>query len=141
MARGLVIGKFMPLHLGHIKLIRFAAEKCRDVTVLLCARNEEPIPGPVRLGWLWETFRDDPRVNIACTDRELPDSISSLREMPRVWASYLSVRFPDARTIVSSEDYGESLAEYMGIDHIVFDPERSDVPISASMIRMSPYEY
>jgi HTH-type transcriptional repressor of NAD biosynthesis genes len=141
MTAGLVIGKFHPLHAGHIALIRFAAEKCGSVTVLLGALPGENVPGHVRLGWLWETFRADPRVTIAYTEGDLPDSPVPDRTVSSVWAEYLSVRFPAARTIVSSEGYGEYLAEHMGIGHLEFDPERKAFPVSGSMIRSSPYEH
>ncbi len=141
MKHGLVIGKFLPLHQGHLGLIRFAADACGSVTVLLGALSGEPVPGPVRFGWLWETFRYDPRVSLAYTDQELPSAPVSSREVSRTWAAYLSVRFPEARTIVSSETYGDYLAEYMGIEHLYFDPERKKVPVSGSMIRSSPGEH
>jgi HTH-type transcriptional repressor of NAD biosynthesis genes len=33
MIRGLVIGKFMPVHNGHIALINFAASQCDELIV------------------------------------------------------------------------------------------------------------
>ena len=139
MKQGLVIGKFLPLHSGHEALIRFAMSNCDELTVLLGVTAGEPIPGHLRYKWLWETFRGEEGVRIEYTDDPLPDAPVSSREVSRVWADYLSERFPETRIIFSSEQYGEYLAEYMGIEHRFFDPDRSEIPVSATMIRESPY--
>jgi len=141
MKHGLVIGKFLPPHKGHEALIKFAASRCDELTVLLGAKNDEPIPGHLRLKWLWETFRNDASIHIEYTDDELPDAPVSSREVSKVWAEYLSEKFPSARIIISSEKYGEFLAEYMGIEHIYFDPARKEFPVSGTMIRESPHIY
>jgi HTH-type transcriptional repressor of NAD biosynthesis genes len=139
MIHGLVIGKFLPLHKGHEALIRYAASQCDELTVLLGVKKDEAISGHLRLKWLWETFRDDPSIHIEYTDDELPDSPVSSRDVSRVWADYLSERFPAVRLIVSSEEYGEFLAEYMGIEHKYFDMERKKFPVSGSLLRESPH--
>ncbi len=139
MIQGLVIGKFLPLHKGHEALIRYAASQCDELIVLLGVKKEETIPGHLRLKWLWETFRDDPSVHIEYTDDELPDSPVSSRDVSKVWAEYLSDRFPAVRLIISSEEYGEFLAEYMGIEHKYFDMERKNFPVSGTIIRESPH--
>lgn len=138
MKHGLVIGKFLPLHKGHEALINFAAEHCDRLIVLLGVKNDEPVPGHLRLKWLWETFRNNSRIHIEYTDDDLPDSPVSSRDVSKVWAGYLSEKFPSVRLIVSSENYGEYLAEYMGIEHLYFDVERSRFPVSGTMIRESP---
>jgi HTH-type transcriptional repressor of NAD biosynthesis genes len=57
----------------------------------------------------------------------------------KLWADNLSKRFPETRNIISSEQYGEYLAEYMGIEHRFFDAERINIPVSGTMIRENPY--
>lgn len=42
---GLVFGKFMPLHAGHLSLIEFAVENCDRLNVILCYTYEEEISG------------------------------------------------------------------------------------------------
>ncbi len=141
MKQGLVIGKFLPLHRGHEALIRFAATQCDELIVLLGVKKEEPVSGHLRLKWLWETFRDEPSIHIEYTDDELPDSPVSSRDVSKVWADYLADRFPAVRLIVSSEEYGEFLAEYMSIEHRYFDAERKEFPVSGTVIRESPHRY
>jgi len=141
MKQGLVIGKFFPLHKGHEELIRYAATQCDELIVLLGIKKSESIPGHLRLKWLWETFRNEPSIHIEFTDDDLPDSAVSSRDVSKVWAEYLSERFPGVRLIVSSEEYGEFLAEYMGIEHKYFDIERKIIPVSGTIIRESPHRY
>lgn len=49
---GLVFGKFMPLHLGHVLLLRFAEASCHRLTIVVCSLENEPIPGHVRFQWV-----------------------------------------------------------------------------------------
>lgn len=135
---GLIIGKFMPPHLGHMALIGFARQQCEKLTVLVGARPDEPIPGILRDHWLKDTYKGDSGIIIDYTEDDLPDAPVSSREVSQVWAEYLAGRYPEADVIFSSEKYGEFVAEYMGIEHVPFDPDRSGNPVSASMIRNSP---
>lgn len=139
MKHGLVIGKFLPLHTGHEALIKFAKSNCDELIVLLGVTAGEPIPGHLRYKWLWETFRAEPGIRIEYTDDPLPDAPVSSRDVSKVWAEYLSRRFPETRIIFSSEQYGEYLAEYMGVEHRFFDAERNKIPVSGTMIRENPY--
>lgn len=141
METGLVIGKFMPPHTGHIELIRFAAGRCDSLIVLVGARKDEPIPGLLRLEWMRETFSGQGNISVEYTDEELPDSAESSRTVSRVWAEFLRERFPGVSVIFSSETYGDYLAEYMNIRHESFDPERKSVAISGREIRAHPFRY
>ena len=42
---GLVIGKFLPPHRGHGLLINTACSCSDQVTVIVCAKDADPIPG------------------------------------------------------------------------------------------------
>ncbi len=136
--RGLIIGKFLPPHAGHLAMIDFAKAQCESLNVLLGALAGESIAGPLRFEWLKESLRDRTGVTADYTDEELPTAAESSRDVSKVWAQWLKIRYPQADLIVSSEPYGEYLAQYMGIEHIAFDPPRASVPVSATMIRENP---
>ena len=53
---GIVIGRFMPLHDGHIALIRTAQALVDHLTVIICCETGDLISGEQRLSWLIETF-------------------------------------------------------------------------------------
>jgi cytidyltransferase-like protein len=63
MTRGLVWGKFLPLHLGHGHLIETARAGCDELVVVPGARDDEPWPLELRESWLRETF---PWAEIRC---------------------------------------------------------------------------
>lgn len=46
--RGVVIGKFLPPHRGRKFLIETARSGSEHITVIVCARPEDDIPGVVR---------------------------------------------------------------------------------------------
>jgi len=140
MIRGLIIGKFMPLHRGHIALINFALDNCDQLIILVSANDKEPIPGPERLKWVRSAFADNENVLTEYTEEDLPDAPVSSRSVSLVWAKFLSARFPGVNLLFSSEKYGDYLAEYMGIKHKMFDLKRINLSISASDIRQEPFK-
>jgi len=137
----LIIGKFMPVHTGHLAMIESATRLASKTHVLLGALEGEPIPGPLRYSWLKEAVASLGVVETHYTEEDLPTAAESSREVSRVWAAWLKKRFPAIDLIVSSETYGEYLAEYMGVAHFAFDPERVSVPVSATMIRDAPWRH
>jgi cytidyltransferase-like protein len=56
--RGFLLGKFMPPHAGHVALIRSARQLVDQLSVLVCARDGDPIPGLTRLDWMRQLFPD-----------------------------------------------------------------------------------
>ncbi len=138
---GLVIGKFMPIHEGHVAMVAFAAERCDRVDVLVGALPGEPIPGPLRLEWTKATLVRFPNVSVSYTDEELPTAAESSRPVSKAWAEWLAPRYPGVDALVSSEPYGAYLAEYLGVADLRFDTPRSAVPVSASDIRADPFAH
>lgn len=138
---GLVLGKFMPLHVGHEALLRFAKGHSRHLIVLVGATKEEPIPGPTRFNWLRRRFLGASNVEVHYTDHDFPQAQESDREVSRYWANWLKEMFPDVTCIFTSEPYGEYVAEYMGIQHMCFDEPRAQLPVSGTMVRQNPMMY
>jgi HTH-type transcriptional regulator, transcriptional repressor of NAD biosynthesis genes len=58
-----------------------------------------------------------------------------------VWSEKLSEMFPSVDVIFTSEPYGDFVAEYMGIDHVMYDEQRISDPISGTKIRNNPLLY
>ncbi|MCF6406876.1 AAA family ATPase [Chitinophaga filiformis] len=138
MCKGFVFGKFMPFHKGHEAMIRFALSHCDTVSVLVCCSNRETLPAAVRQSWVETTFRDEPRVEVLLyqyDERSLPNTSETSAAVSAVWAEQFKLLFPDHNIVVTSEPYGELVAEYMGITHIPFDMEKSRYPVSATKIR------
>jgi HTH-type transcriptional regulator, transcriptional repressor of NAD biosynthesis genes len=140
MNKGLIIGKFMPPHLGHLGLIRFAAKRCDKLTVAVCSRPNEPISGLKRYRWMNDLLIDYENIEIAWIRAELPQDKKASRNASKIWSNYLLQRFNKIDLIFTSEKYGDFLAEYMGAKHISYDSIRSKFPISATMIRKKPFK-
>lgn len=144
MNTGLVFGKFMPPHHGHLALVDFAAAHCQRVLVVLCVDPAEPIPGELRLQWLREIFANRREIEVIYLPYDpaiLPNSSVSSREISRVWAAAFQAQLPPLDAVFTSEPYGDYLAEYMGIRHVLFDQPRLANPVSASQIRAQPWRY
>ena len=138
---GLVFGKFCPCHLGHIALIRFAQSQCDHLYVLLSVSDKDPIPSKLRLGWMLDLFKDDLNIEIRITDIELPVVPYSSKLISKMWAEWLKKTFPDVTTLFTSERYGDFTAEFMGIDHVLFDNDREEFFVSGTKIRNHPFVY
>jgi HTH-type transcriptional regulator, transcriptional repressor of NAD biosynthesis genes len=144
MKKGLVLGKFMPLHQGHLSLINFAVQRCDQLYVLLCHTPGEPIAGNIREQWLRKTFENIGNIIVVSFNYDssvLPNTSVSSREVSRQWASAISNLLGPIDIVFSSEPYGDYIAEYMGAVHHSFDEKRTIVPVSASVIRENPFLY
>ncbi len=142
MQNGLVLGKFMPLHNGHLALIDFALKQCEKLYILVCANDSiEPIPGLLRLQWVQQTFGQHPNIEICYTAEKIPYTSYSSRHISKLWATFIKSKFPDLSVFISSEKYGNYVAEYLGIRHQIFDEARMIIPVSATQIREKPLTY
>ncbi len=136
MTTGLVPGKFLPPHLGHLYLVEFARAYATDVTVVVGTLAREPIPGELRYRWMRELFPDLDVVHLTDENPQEP------HEHPRFWdiwrESLLRVvpRRPDL--VFASETYGERLAKELGAKWIPVDVARSAVRVSGTAIRNDP---
>ena len=133
MRRGLVVGKFYPVHAGHQFLIDTALAGSEQLTILVCDRPEYRIPASVRAGWLAELYPTK-NVDIVIIQDELDDNDS------KGWAKNTIDTLGFAPDIVfTSEDYGDTYAKYLGAHHIKVDKARKNFPISGTEIRNNPW--
>jgi HTH-type transcriptional repressor of NAD biosynthesis genes len=137
---GLVVGRFCPPHLGHRHLITSAAALVDRLVVFVNSRDDEPIPGERRAAWLAEAHPD---VRVVEVRHALPTDFGD----PDVWERWMMLfrshwPYADGPHIVfSSEAYGEELARRFGARAVAVDPDRTTVPVSATMIRERPLEH
>ena len=110
--RGLVIGKFYPPHKGHKYLIDSAKSQSEELTVIVCFKLGETIPGTLRAKWLTEIH---PSVRVLLMeDNKLDDNDSE------GWAKYTKEILgytPEA--VFTSEVYGDPYASFMGCVHVL----------------------
>ena len=147
-ARGLVVGKFCPLHRGHMLVIETALAACDDVFVISYTKPEfSGCEKAVREGWLQALYpqvhslvlEDGPSVSLPGNDA--PDV------QQRDFVGWVCTRLfeCDVDAVFTSEDYGDgfaaALSSYFGhvVQHICVDKARKLVPISGTAIREDPY--
>lgn len=139
MTRGLVLGKFMPPHTGHLYLLETARPQVDELTVLVCTLPDEPIPGTLRAAWMRELA---PTAHVVHVTDENP---SEPHEHPRFWQIWCdTIRRAEPRSIdvvFTSETYGDELARRLGARHVSVDPARLRVPVSGSALRAAPFEH
>jgi NadR type nicotinamide-nucleotide adenylyltransferase len=135
---GLVIGKFMPPHAGHLRLLDFAQQHVARLIVILFSKSNEPIAGRLREAWLRELA---PAAEVHHINLDAPVNFLD----PAAWDFWLDAMWdvlscaPDL--VFSSETYGRELARRLDARHVSFDPARAQVPISAAQIRARPLEH
>jgi len=141
MKRGLVIGKFSPLHQGHVALINFAASQCDELIVSMSYTDADPIPKDMRFFWITETFKDRLEIKPELIKDDFDDENLPLEERTKKWSEVIRKVYPPIDVLFSSEEYGEPFGANLGVPHKSFDPQRSRFPVSASRIRQYPFQY
>jgi HTH-type transcriptional repressor of NAD biosynthesis genes len=154
--RGLVVGKFSPLHRGHELVIANALAACEEVVVISYSKPELPgCPAAARAGWLEALFPQTRRLVLSDENagdmpgNDAPDD-DHRRFVARVCYQHLR-GFVDA--VFSSEDYGEGFARVLtdcfrqidprapAVAHVMVDRARQQLPISGTAIRADVHRH
>lgn len=154
--RGLVVGKFSPLHRGHQILIERARAECDEIIIISYAKPEFPGCGAeVRRTWLATLYPD--AVLLVVDDAWLAarSVVSSDQRFPvvppddapedehRRFTAWLcrDVLGRTCDAVFTSEDYGDGFAKVLAqefghpVTHVCVDKARAAVPVSATAIR------
>lgn len=141
MKRGLVIGKFMPLHAGHVALVHFAAGQCDELIVLLTHSAGDRIPGLLRFEWLKREFEPLQNVRPEMLLDHFDDEGIPINDRIPKWTTLAKERFPPLHVVFSSEEFGSQLAQHLEVPYISFDLDRRIFPISSTLILAHPFQY
>jgi HTH-type transcriptional repressor of NAD biosynthesis genes len=165
--RGLVVGKFCPLHRGHEWLIGQALTQCQEVIVISYNKPEYPGYEPERrAAWLQKQFPQTQR--LVLDDASLKKlaasrALGGIPEIPhnhadehdhRLFVAWLCQHLlqKTVDAVFTSEDYGDGFAsvltEYFlrhnpsakSVTHICVDKARKQVPISGTAVRSDPHK-
>ena len=138
---GLIVGRFDPPHLGHSYMIGWAARRCDRLVVYVNSSTErDRAPGELRARWLADLHPD---VEV----REVRHRLGTDFDDEDLWARWMTL-FRSAwphedgpHAVFSSDDYVGELARRFDAESVVVDPERVNVPISATQVRESPGDH
>jgi HTH-type transcriptional regulator, transcriptional repressor of NAD biosynthesis genes len=144
MRRGLVVGKFMPLHRGHQLLIETALANVDELTVVVYNTEIEDwdrrMPAGKRAGWIASLYPNIHNIVVNPDTLEGDHRTHDGPEYAQHYADQLAFLGPFTH-VFSSENYGIPFANALGAEHVSVDDARSLVPISGTMLRDNLYQY
>ena len=146
MRRGLVVGKFMPLHRGHQFLIETALAEVDDLTVVVYNSMIEGwtlrAPANKRAGWIAKLY---PQIENVLVRQDVLSPLMTQEEKDEPQWAPAYARDLDFLgqfdTVFSSESYGDYFAEVLGAKNRVVDMARNMMPISGTEIRENLFEH
>lgn len=153
--RGLVVGKFCPLHLGHMSVIDAAVAACDEVYILSYTKPEfQDMPAPLRERWLRQHYRHAHILVLADGGAvQLPhnDAADSVHRQFVGWVCE-SLFGVQVDAVFTSEDYGDGFAAELAayfvargrpastpVAHVQVDRDRLRIPTSGTSIRRDPH--
>jgi NadR type nicotinamide-nucleotide adenylyltransferase len=133
--KGVVIGKFYPLHKGHQFLIETAIKNSERLYIIICTKDEE-VPDPLtRIKWLKELY-ESPNIFV----KQIVDIYD--QNDSKLWAELTKETIDCSPDVVfTSENYGHEYARYLKCVHELVDLERIKIPISGTLIRNNPFKH
>jgi NadR type nicotinamide-nucleotide adenylyltransferase len=134
----LVLGKFLPPHLGHQFLAEEARRRADEVIILALANSSEPIPVHLRHRWLEEMF-PWATVRSGIADHRVDFEDPAVYDLWAATIKEIIGRSGVDLLLTSEPAYGDLTAARLGARHILVDPDRRAVPISATAIRADPF--
>lgn len=154
--RGLVVGKFCPLHRGHMLVIDAALDACEEVVVISYTNPEFDGCGPaLRERWIRQMY---PQVRALVLDGSAMDlpANDAPNDVHRDFVGWLcdTVLKTHVDAVFTSEDYGDGFAAALTawfaargrasvdpVAHVCVDKARGIVPVSGTAIRSDPFAH
>ena len=136
MTNGIVIGRFMPLHAGHIALIRTALSLVDHLTVIICWQPRDAVSAVVRIQWMLEMF---PSIRVVALETPAPrDAAGSPAGIARL-AGQLGELHPRPIDQMIASDRGQAeIGAALGARFVTIDPDHQAVPVRSADIRANP---
>lgn len=144
--RGLVVGKFSPLHRGHALLIDAAMTVCDEVVIIsYCSPTLTGCESNRRRRWLTTLYPQ--AIVLVPPDASAPPN-DAPAEVHREFCARLLL--DELKTTVdavfTSEEYGSAFADALTsafresdpaahVTHVCIDPRRATIPVSSTMLR------
>lgn len=139
MTRGLVLGKFAPLHKGHQQLIDRSIATCDETVVLIYDSPEVTrIPLSVRASWIRLLY---PTV-VVVEGHGAPSATGRSADIMKLQEDYIcSVVSAPITHFFSSEWYGDHVSRALGALDVRVDEGRQSVPISGTQLRADAWTH
>jgi len=148
---GLTIMKAMPLHRGHELMIEFGSKMMDRLWVVVSGKLTDSIPVATRYNWVCEYVERNNLRNVGVIyhidESPAPVNVDENGtvldpEFQEYWKNEFIRILPHGclplTHFVSSDMYGKTMADLLGIKWLPVDPKREMVNISATLIRNDP---
>jgi len=129
---GIVIGRFMPLHDGHIALIRTAQALVDHLTLIICCETGDLISGELRLSWLIETF---PSLRIVTVQLPAPRHARGPEDIARLERAIRDLHRAPVDQLIASDRRQAEIAAALGARFVLIDPDHHAVPVRSEQVR------
>lgn len=135
-----VIGRFLPPHIGHLSMIKFASQFAERTTLLVEQEHNEAIGVDDRVEWLKHSLNEN-EVNVlplyGTHPASPPSDPKGAAEFWLYWKNLIERHAPNIDVLISSDDYGKRLAHDQNVPWLPFD--RKTFPISATIVKEKPW--
>lgn len=152
---GMIVGKFYPLHQGHINMILQARQLVDELIVFVCSDSERDLKlfkesamtrlptSEDRTNWAKQVFAAIPGIQV---ESFIEDGIPAYPDGWQAWSERLQTTLNTLNIkptiIFSSELQDEALyRQYFNLPVRLMDPPRAQFDVSATKIRTEPYRY
>lgn len=130
---GFVLGKFCPLHKGHLLLISTALANVERLYIVVDNIMDDVIAVERRIQWVKNEY---PEAIVLTQLHSLPQDPTETPDFWNIWRETLSAMLPEKIEVVfASDPYGERLAKELDAEFIMVDSQRRQIPICATTIR------
>lgn len=161
---GIVVGKFYPLHIGHVNLIQRASAMC-EKTIVVVSHHEErdyalfqdsnlknPLTGKDKLAIVQKTFQHQQELitPVLVDESDVPSYPNGWEQWSALVSQNIAAHrkipsdfnFEDAVFFINEQSDVEGYTKYFPGSHcILLDKDRTSVDISATKVRNDPYTY
>lgn len=144
---GFVVGKFIPLHLGHLYLLSTAMGRSDTLVILSYTSNDHGYSADARQAVL-EAHFPSALIKVLPASADVPDDDADADVHREFCAKKIvELGWPIPDVVFTSEDYGYGFAKHLSkffekrIAHICVDKDRVAFPVSATKIRNGELEY
>jgi NadR type nicotinamide-nucleotide adenylyltransferase len=136
MINGIVLGRFLPLHTGHIAMIRTARALVDHLTIIICWQPGDMVPGARRLQWMLEMF---PSTRVVGIESPSPhDLVASPDGLARLVAEIRDLHRDPLDRLLASDPRQCALAAALDARFVLIDPDYQAVPVRSSLVRADP---
>lgn len=132
---GVILGKFMPPHEGHVALVRTASYLVDRLMIILSASNNDPISPLIRKSWMENLFPKAVVIVVNNGDQPLAS------DSPE-WAPIIRGFHPETiDRVIGSEEYIVKLAGALNAQHFILDPMWMAYPANSVEVREDPFSH